>query len=140
GAVLVRVTRDDVHDLSHLALTCSELLELPDLPQVLAGHRGKLVGRTADILANSHCAARDASRPWFLAPCDLQAIKAAGVTFVASMLERVIEEQARGDPSKAEAVRAAVVSVVGENLSAVKPGSAEAARLKDVLIKQGVWS
>jgi len=138
--LVVRVTRDDVHDLSQLALTCSELLELPDLPQLLASHRGKLVGRTADILANTAHDKRDKARPWFLAPCDLQAIKAAGVTFVASMLERVIEEQARGDPKKAESVRAAVVAVIGENLGAVKPGSADAARLKDVLIKQGVWS
>jgi fumarylacetoacetate (FAA) hydrolase family protein len=136
----VRVTRDDVHDLSHLALTCSDLLELPDLPQLLASHRGRLVGRTADILANTVHDKRDRSRPWFLAPCDLQAIKAAGVTFVASMLERVIEEQARGDPAKAQAVREAVVGVIGDNLSAVKPGSPDAMRLKDVLIAQGVWS
>ncbi|MGH8832807.1 MAG: fumarylacetoacetate hydrolase family protein, partial [Polaromonas sp.] len=69
-----------------------------------------------------------------------QALKAAGVTFVASMLERVIEEQARGDASKAEAVRKAVVSVIGDNLSSIKPGSPEAAQLKEVLIAQGVWS
>jgi fumarylacetoacetate (FAA) hydrolase family protein len=56
------------------------------------------------------------------------------------MLERVIEEQARGDASKAEAVRSAVVSVIGDNLSSIKPGSPEAAKLKDVLIAQGVWS
>ncbi|HEY8047752.1 MAG TPA: fumarylacetoacetate hydrolase family protein [Ramlibacter sp.] len=140
GAVLVHVTRDSVHDISHLAPTCSELLELPDLPQVLRSFRGKLLGSTADILANSAQDARKHSLPWFLAPCDLQAIKASGVTFVSSMLERVIEEQARGDPAKAEAVRKAVVGVIGENLAAVKPGSPDAARLKDVLIAQGVWS
>ncbi|HUR89053.1 MAG TPA: fumarylacetoacetate hydrolase family protein [Ramlibacter sp.] len=140
GAVLVHVTRDDVHDISHLAFTCSELLEFPDLPQVLRSFRGKLLGTTADILANTAHDKRSKSKPWFIAPCDLQPIKAAGVTFVSSMLERVIEEQARGDASKAEAVRAAVVAVIGENLSSVKPGSADAARLKEVLIKQGVWS
>jgi fumarylacetoacetate (FAA) hydrolase family protein len=75
-----------------------------------------------------------------MAPCDLQAIKAAGVTFVASMLERVIEEQARGDASKAESVRKAVVAVIGDNLSAVQPGSPAAMKLKDVLIAQGMWS
>jgi fumarylacetoacetate (FAA) hydrolase family protein len=140
GAVLVHVTAKDVHDISHLALTCSELLEMPDLPQILRSYRGRLLGTTAEILANSAHDKRAKAKPWFLAPCDLQAIKAAGVTFVSSMLERVIEEQARGDPKKAEAVRAAVVGVIGENLSAVKPGSPDAARLKDVLIKQGVWS
>jgi fumarylacetoacetate (FAA) hydrolase family protein len=75
-----------------------------------------------------------------LAPCDLQAIKASGVTFVSSMLERVIEEQARGDASKAEAVRASIVAVIGDDLASIRPGSPEAARLKTVLIEQGVWS
>jgi fumarylacetoacetate (FAA) hydrolase family protein len=75
-----------------------------------------------------------------MAPCDLQAVKAAGVTFVASMLERVIEEQARGDASRAEAVRQAVVAVIGDNLRSVVPGSPESARLKEVLLAQGMWS
>ena len=140
GALLVHVSRDTVHDISLLAQTCSDLLEMPDLPQLVRSFRGKLLGTTQEILANSAHDKRDAHKPWFLAPCDLQAIKAAGVTFVSSMLERVIEEQARGDASKAQAVRAAVVGVIGENLAAVKPGSPEAARLKEVLIAQGVWS
>ena len=63
-------------------------------------------------------------RPWFLAPNDLQAIKAAGVTFVASMLERVIEEQARGDPAKAEACAARSSAIIGDDLASVKPGFA----------------
>jgi len=98
------------------------------------------IASTAEVLANSAHDRRDAALPWLLAPCDLQAIKAAGVTFVASMLERVIEEQARGDAGKAQAVRRAVVDVIGDNLSSVKPGSPEAMKLKDVLIAQGVWS
>jgi fumarylacetoacetate (FAA) hydrolase family protein len=140
GPVLVQVTPGGVYDISGLAPTCSELLELPDLARVLRSHPGRRLGATDEILANSAHDARDSSLPWFLAPCDLQAIKASGVTFVSSMLERVIEEQARGDASKAEAVRQAVVAVIGENLSAVKPGSPDAAKLKDVLIAQGVWS
>jgi fumarylacetoacetate (FAA) hydrolase family protein len=140
GAVLVYVTPDAVHDISLLAATCSDLLEMPDLPQLVRSFRGKLLGSTRDILANSSQAKRDPHKPWFLAPCDLQAVKAAGVTFVASMLERVIEEQARGDASKAEGVRKAVVAIIGEDLAAVKPGSPEAARLKEALIAQGVWS
>jgi fumarylacetoacetate (FAA) hydrolase family protein len=140
GPVLVQVRPDGVFDLSPLAATCSELLELPSLPAALRQHRGERLGPTGQVLANSAFDARDPSLPWFLAPCDLQAIKAAGVTFVASMLERVIEEQARGDASRAESVRQAVVAVIGDNLSAVKPGSPEAMRLKDVLIAQGVWS
>jgi fumarylacetoacetate (FAA) hydrolase family protein len=140
GPVLVQVTPGGVYDISGLAATCSELLELPDLARALRGHPAPRIAATADVLANSAHDACDRSKPFFLAPCDLQAIKAAGVTFVASMLERVIEEQARGDASKAEAVRKAVVAVIGENLAAVKPGSADAAKLKQVLIAQGVWS
>src|SRR5262249_11979370 len=62
------------------------------------------------------------------------------VTFVASLLERVIEEQARGDASRAESVRKAIVGVIGEDLARVRPGSDEALRLKQVLIAQGAWS
>jgi fumarylacetoacetate (FAA) hydrolase family protein len=83
---------------------------------------------------------RDATRPWLLAPLDLQAIKAAGVTFAISMLERVIEERARGDMNAAGSIRAEVTRLVGDDLSKLKPGSPEAMRLKEVLIQQGAWS
>src|SRR4051812_28149113 len=95
--LLVRITPADVINISALASTCSDLLELPDLAGKLRAHGGRRIASTSEVLANSAFDAHDASRPWFLAPCDLQAIKAAGVTFVSSMLERVIEEQARGD-------------------------------------------
>src|SRR4029079_32053 len=72
--------------------------------------------------------------------CDLQAVKASGVTFVASMLERVIEEQARGDPARAEDVRRKIAGVIGDNLRSVRPGSREAMRVQDVLIGEGLWS
>ena len=140
GAVLVQVRPDGVYDLSRVAPTCSQLLELPDPAAAIRAAAPPRIADTAAVLANSAHDALDASLPWLLAPCDLQAVKAAGVTFVASMLERVIEEQARGDAWKAESVRKAVVGVIGDNLSAVKPGSPEALRLKDVLISQGVWS
>ena len=142
GPVLVLVDATAVFDLSSIAATSSQLLELPDVAQVVRMAAPSLprLADTAQVVANSSADTRDVALPWLLAPCDLQAIKAAGVTFVASMLERVIEEQARGDAGKAESVRAAVTSVIGENLSSVKPGSLDAARLKDVLISQGVWS
>ena len=144
GPVLVAVTPEHVLDLSPLAPTCSALLEL-DQPATrvqafLNSGQAVRLATTADVLANSDESGRNPQAPWFLAPCDLQAIKAAGVTFVASMLERVIEEQARGDASRAEAVRQAVVAVIGDNLRSVKPGSPEAAKLKDVLLAQGMWS
>jgi fumarylacetoacetate (FAA) hydrolase family protein len=140
GPVLVRVTPETVFDLSGLAATMSQLLELEEPAAAVRDHAAPALAPTAQVLANSAFDVRSDAIPWLLAPCDLQAIKAAGVTFVASMLERVIEEQARGDASRAESVRQAVVAVIGENLSAVRPGSPEAARLKEVLIAQGLWS
>ncbi|MFC5521331.1 fumarylacetoacetate hydrolase family protein [Polaromonas jejuensis] len=142
GPVLALVRADAVFDLSSLAPTASQLLELPDPALAVRAAASSLprLADTAAVLANTAQDARDPALPWLLAPCDLQAIKAAGVTFVASMLERVIEEQARGDASKAESVRRAVVGVIGDNLSRIRPGSPEAARLKEVLIAQGVWS
>jgi fumarylacetoacetate (FAA) hydrolase family protein len=138
GPVLVRVTPEGVFDLSALAQTCSELLELPHVASLVNGHASQRLADTPALLLLSDNANLETLH--FLAPCDLQAIKAAGVTFVSSMLERVIEEQARGDASKAESVRQAVVAVIGDNLRQVKPGSPEAAKLKDVLLAQGVWS
>ena len=126
-------------DLGRFAPTVSALLELPDAALAVRGWLNadrQGLGAAAD-LAN---ATQDDSHVHLLAPCDLQPIKASGVTFVASMLERVIEERAKGDPSKADAVRRAVVAVIGDDLSKVRPGSPESARLKDVLIAQGMWS
>ncbi|MEP6824282.1 MAG: fumarylacetoacetate hydrolase family protein [Ramlibacter sp.] len=140
GATLVQVRPDGVYDLSRIAATCSQLLELPDPAGAIRAAVPPRIASTEVLLANSAFDRRDPGQPWLIAPCDLQAVKAAGVTFVASMLERVIEEQARGDASRAEAVRAAVVAVIGDNLAAVRPGSQEAARLKEVLVAQGAWS
>ena len=141
GAVLVGVRGDELVDLTAVAPTASALLNLAD-PAAAIRAAGALpaLAPLAPVLANSAEDARDPALPWLLAPCDLQAIKAAGVTFVASMLERVIEEQARGDPAKAESVRRAIVAVIGDDLSRVRPGSPEAARLKDALIAQQAWS
>jgi fumarylacetoacetate (FAA) hydrolase family protein len=144
GPVVVAVTTQYVLDLSALAQTCSDLLEQDDVAEKvhrwITSGQAQPLAKTPEALANSEESVRDASKPWFMAPCDLQAVKAAGVTFVASMLERVIEEQARGDASRAEAVREAVVAVIGDNLRSVKPGSAESAQLKEVLLAQGMWS
>jgi len=141
GPVPVLVRDGALLDLSGVALTVSGLLDLPS-PATAIAAAGALprVAGLADALANCDPLQRDPARPWLLAPCDLQAIKACGVTFVASMLERVIEEQTRGDASRADAARQAVVAVIGDNLSSVRPGSPEAARLKDVLVAQGMWS
>ncbi|WP_413457760.1 fumarylacetoacetate hydrolase family protein [Herbaspirillum huttiense] len=141
GPVLVRIDADGAYDLTLIAATSSELLELDDpAAAVRAATNMTRIATLQELLDNADAAQRDTSRPWLLAPIDLQAVKASGVTFVASMLERVIEEQARGDAGKAESVRKAITAVIGDNLSSVVPGSPEAARLKEVLLEQGVWS
>jgi len=144
GPALVTVRDGALHDLSSLAPTASDLLELDDPPAAiraaLQAGRATQVAALGAVLANSWEPTRDASKPWLLAPCDLQALKASGVTFVASLLERVIEEQARGDASRAESIRRALGTVLGENLSGIVPGSQQAAQVKDVLLQQGAWS
>ena len=140
GPVLVRVQAEGITSLEHLAATASQLLDLPNAAAQVRAQPGTRLADTTAVLANSAFHTCNPALPWLLAPCDLQALKAAGVTFVASMLERVIEEQARGDASKAVAVRAAVVAVIGDNLSNIQPGSPAAAQLKEVLLAQGMWS
>ena len=143
GPVLVAIHEGGLHDLSKLAPTMSDLLEGSKPPAEAVRSALKNAPRIAaldEALANSDETTRDTGKPWLLAPCDLQAIKASGVTFVASLLERVIEEQARGDASKAEATRAAIGSVLGDNLADIVPGSPEAMKVKEVLIAQGAWS
>jgi fumarylacetoacetate (FAA) hydrolase family protein len=81
-----------------------------------------------------------AGNPRLLAPIDLQCIKAAGVTFAVSAVERVIEERARGDAGRAQSIRDTLKSRVGTDLRAVKPGSDDAAKLKSALISDGLWS
>ena len=84
--------------------------------------------------------AGDLSLPHLLAPCDLQAVKACGVTFAGSMVERVIEERANGDPARAEAIRARVGAAIGNSLREIRPGSPEAMAVKAALIAEGLWS
>lgn len=101
---------------------------------------GVAIGNADAILANSIAATQDASQPSLLSPIDLQAIKASGVTFVVSLLERVIEEQARGDKARADTLRGEILELIGTDLSELVPGSETAAKVKAALIEKGVWS
>lgn len=139
GPAVVALRGGQVVDITRAAPTVADLISAAD-PAALAKADGPVIGSVADLLANADETTRDASKPWPLAPIDLQAVKAAGVTFVASMLERVIEEQARGDATKADAIRQRIVSIIGDDLAAIKPGSADAQRIKDVLLSQNAWS
>jgi len=139
GPAVVAIRADGVHDLSAVAATMSSLLEHSEPASLVQRTAGQRVGSLEEVLANT-VAAPDEGKPYFLAPCDLQVIKAAGVTFAASMLERVIEEQTRGDASRADEVRSRVRALIGDDLAAVVPGSAQAMKLKALLIEQGLWS
>ncbi len=140
GPAVVAVRGEDVFDVSARFSTVSALCEESDPAAALQGVKGERIGGLDAILANTPPDSRDPNKPWLLAPVDLQVLKAAGVTFAISMLERVIEERARGNPASAEAIRKEVTRLVGDDLSKLKPGSPEAARLKQVLIDQNAWS
>ncbi|NOD92379.1 fumarylacetoacetate hydrolase [Ruegeria sp. HKCCD4884] len=119
--------------------TMQALLELDDPAAAANAVDGTDIGGINEVSANS-TEAPDPSRPYFLAPSDLQPIKACGVTFVSSMLERVIEEKAKGDPAKADAIRARCTEILGDSLRDVVPGSDKAMALKEALIAEDVWS
>ncbi len=140
GPSVVAIRNDDVVDITGTAATMRDLCEMPDAAKITREAPGQSLGPLDAILANTPEAARDAKKPWLLAPVDLQAVKAAGVTFARSMLERVIEEQAKGAPEKAAAIRGQVEKLLGGDLRKLKPGSAQALALKQTLIEQGAWS
>lgn len=140
GPSVVAVRGGELVDISFAAPTVRDLCE-SEAPARLARETvGESLGGLADILANTPLEHRDPAKPFLLAPIDLQAVKAAGVTFAVSMLERVIEEQARGVPDRAAAIRAEIAAVIGDDLSELKPGSDEAMALKALLVDKGMWS
>lgn len=140
GPSVVVLRGDELIDVSPSFPTMRDLCETQDPAAALRAATGESLGRLDAILANTPVDGRDAGRPWLLSPLDLQAVKAAGVTFAISMLERVIEEKARGNPAAAATIRAEIEALIGDDLSRLKPGSPEAMRLKEMLIAQGSWS
>ena len=137
GPAIVAVRRGQLVDITRHASTMSDLFESADLLAIARDADGEALGSAADLLQASidH-------QPGLrlLAPCDLQAIKACGVTFAVSLLERVLEEQAKGDPARAIALRQQMQDTLGANLADIRPGSEAAARLKADLIQSGLWS
>ncbi|WP_343082295.1 fumarylacetoacetate hydrolase family protein [Ostreiculturibacter nitratireducens] len=133
GPSVITLRNGDVMDItSRTAPTVRDVLELADPAGHVLAAEGNTVGRLDDILAGK--GAR------LLAPCDLQAVKACGVTFARSMVERVIEERAAGDAAKAEAIRERIGAAIGASLSGLVPGSEAAQRAKAALISEGLWS
>ncbi|MBN3785898.1 fumarylacetoacetate hydrolase family protein [Burkholderia sp. Ac-20353] len=140
GPALVAVREDGVFDLSDVAPTMSDLLERDDPVAVARGTPGRWIGTLDSLLANAPADTGDAGAAHLLAPCDLQVIKAAGVTFAGSLIERVIEERTKGDPHGAAQLREQIQSLVGDRLATLRPGSAQAQELKQLLIARGMWS
>ncbi len=137
GPRIVSLRQGQLIDISRHAPTMADLLDRPDAVAIARSAAGESLGAVAEWLARSQA---QQSQDVLLAPCDLQAVKAAGVTFAVSLLERVIEEQAGGDAGKAEAIRARLSEMIGDDLSRIRPGSDAAAKLKADFIKRGAWS
>ncbi|WP_137700685.1 fumarylacetoacetate hydrolase family protein [Marimonas lutisalis] len=133
GPAIVLLQGDRVLDItSRDTPTLRDLLEREDLPAYLRSAGGEDLGLLSDLIASSDMA--------ILPPCDLQAVKASGVTFAESMVERVIEEQAAGNPDRADAIRRKVQAAIGDTLSGIEPGSEKAMEVKRVLQAEGLWS
>ena len=126
GPSVVAIRAGGVFDLSADFATMSGLLERPHPAAAVRAVAGRHIGSVESTQ--------------FLAPCDLQVLKAAGVTFASSLLERVIEEQAKGDPAQAGVVRSRVLELLGGSLAGLVPGSTQAMQLKALLVRQNLWS
>ncbi|MFC0401813.1 fumarylacetoacetate hydrolase family protein [Paraburkholderia rhizosphaerae] len=140
GPCVVAVRGGDVFDITQSAPTTADLFDRDDAVEVARHAPGVPLGPVSALIKAGLAARNDAGAPRLLAPCDVQAIKACGVTFAVSLLERVIEEQAGGDPSKAQEVRATITALIGTDLSKIEPGSDAAMRLKAELERRGAWS
>jgi fumarylacetoacetate (FAA) hydrolase family protein len=140
GPSVVVLRGGELVDVSASAPTVRDLCEAPEPAALARDLAGEPVGLLSAVLANTPRERRDPARPWLLAPVDLQVVKAAGVTFAVSMLERVIEEKARGAPDQAAAVRKEIGALIGDDLAKLKPGSPQAMALKALLIEKGMWS
>ena len=140
GPSIVRREAGQLIDITASFPTMRDLCEAADPGAAARAATGPSLGTVDAIMANTPVEIRDTSRPWLLAPVDLQALKAAGVTFATSMLERVIEERARGNPEAAVEIRATIGTLIGNDLSKLRAGSPEAMQLKAVLMEKGAWS
>ncbi len=140
GPSVVAIRSGGVFDVTSAFPTTADLFDTADPAKAVAASEGEHIGDLDALLANTPPDGRDASRPFFLSPVDLQAVKAAGVTFAISMVERVIEEQAKGIPERAAAIRDEIGAIIGGELRGLKPGSPEAAALKKHLQERGLWS
>jgi len=137
GPSVVVVRDGEVFDITATAPTVSDLLDRADRVAVARSADGESLG---DVRALMAATLQGGEGPRLLAPCDLQPVKAAGVTFAISLLERMIEEEAGGDASRADEIRVRMQALIGSDLSRLRPGSAQALNLKAELVERGQWS
>ncbi|GAA1699158.1 fumarylacetoacetate hydrolase family protein [Microbacterium sediminicola] len=140
GPTPIVVIDGRARSLARTFATVSALTEEAEVVSAARAGAGEDLGSIEEIYANTAFDRRDPARPSLLAPHDLHAVKAAGVTFAVSMIERVIEERARGDLSAAARLREIIADRIGTDLRGVEPGSERAAALKELLIAEGLWS
>jgi fumarylacetoacetate (FAA) hydrolase family protein len=141
GPSVVAVRGGMMHDITPAVQTVSDLLEADDPVALARTAPGIELGPVQEFMQRSiEAGASPHPQQHLLAPCDLQAVKACGVTFAVSLLERLIEEQARGKAEDAPRIRETVTALVGTDLSKVRPGSDAANRLKTLLMERGAWS
>ena len=139
GPCLVTIRNKHVYDITSSNIpTMRDLLELNDVKEYLDHNIGEKLVSVQELLMSS--LAIENKQLSLIAPCDFQAIKACGVTFAKSMVERVIEERAAGDPKKAESLRGYIGGLIGDSLQDIIPGSDKALEVKKALIKEGLWS
>ena len=141
GPTPIAIRDDTVVDVSEIGPTVSDLLDIADIATCIRTASGLPVVCTATaLLESSHPDRRCRDLPHLLAPCDLQAVKACGVTFASSLIERVIEERSQGDPDRAAELRDAMQTAIGSSIKDLRPGSEEASATKAHLQRQGLWS
>ncbi|MEA2117010.1 fumarylacetoacetate hydrolase family protein [Halovibrio sp. HP20-50] len=138
GPALVVVRHGQVIDITATYYCMADLLDRDDAIAIVSQIEGESLGPVETLIDNSLADPQRA--PYLLAPCDVQAIKACGVTFAVSLMERVIEEQAAGDATRAVELRQELQALIGSDLSKIVPGSDEAMTLKKELQARGAWS
>jgi fumarylacetoacetate (FAA) hydrolase family protein len=139
GPSVVVVRGGQVFDITSTVPTTADLFDRADAVQIARNAPGDALGSVHTLLEASFAPAEPGAER-LLAPCDVQSIKACGVTFAVSLLERVIEEQAGGDAAKADEVRRTITELIGTDLAKIKPGSDAAMKLKAELERRGAWS
>ncbi|WP_313525477.1 fumarylacetoacetate hydrolase family protein [Shinella sp.] len=138
GPIIVTIRDGRLYDITAKACaTVRDLLEFEAPADFVRNAQGRDLGPLESLLSLNE---PHRSRLHLLAPIDLQAVKACGVTFARSMIERVIEERAAGNPARAASIREKVSQIIGASLRDLKAGSEDAQRVKSALIEEGLWS